>query len=307
MKELLIIGGGPAGIAAGVYAARKKINAAIVTDVFGGQSVVSADVRNFIGFTSISGLELAENMERQLRAQDEIEIIDGNRAISVEEKEIAFFAKTENGKIIEAKTLLITTGSKRRKLGVPGEEKYDGKGVAYCSTCDAPLFKDKRAAVVGGGNSGLESAVDLLPYASEIFIFESSDKIKGDAITLERLSKENKVSFLTRSEILEIRGNRFVSGIKYKDLKTGEEKEKELEGVFVEIGWIPNSDIVKNIVETNKYGEIIVDHKTQRSSHSRVWAAGDVADVLYKQNNISMGDAVKAVLNINEYLNSRKR
>ncbi len=301
MYELTIIGGGPAGVAAGVYAGRKKMKTAIVTDMFGGQSVVSNEIQNFIGYVAISGVELAGKMEEQLRAQ-EIDVMDGDRVARVEDKGDFLLITTEGGKSIESKFVLMTSGSARRKLGVPGEKEFDGKGVAYCATCDAPLFKDKRVIVVGGGNAGLESVVDLIPYASEIFLFEYKDTVKGDAVTLERIQKESKVKIFTHTQLLEIKGDTFVRSVKYKDIKTNEEKEMDVDGVFVEIGWIPNSRLVKELVSVNELGEIVVDHKTQKTSHPRIWAAGDVADVLYKQNNISMGDAVKAVLNIYEHL-----
>lgn len=301
MYELTIIGGGPAGVAAGVYAGRKKMKTAIVTDMFGGQSVVSNEIQNFIGYVAISGVELAGKMEEQLRAQ-EIDVMDGERVARIEDKGEFLLITTEGGKNIESKFVLITSGSARRKLGVPGEKEFDGKGVAYCATCDAPLFKDKRVVVVGGGNAGLESVVDLIPYASEIFLFEYKDAVKGDEVTLERIQKESKVKIFTHTQLVEIKGDTFVRSVKYKDTKTNEEKEMDVDGVFVEIGWIPNSGLVKELVSVNELGEIVVDHKTQKTSHPRIWAAGDVADVLYKQNNISMGDAVKAVLNIYEHL-----
>lgn len=301
MYELIIIGGGPAGIAAGVYAGRKKIKSAIIADMFGGQSIVSNEIQNFIGYKAISGIELAEKLEAQLRAQ-EIEVIDGDRVVAVEDKGDFFVIKTESGKILESKTILMAAGSKRRKLGVPGEKEFDGKGVAYCATCDAPLFKDKRVIVVGGGNAGLESVVDLIPYASEIFLFEYRDAVKGDPITVERVQKEPKVKIFTHTQLLEIKGDTLVRGVRYSDVKTNGEKEIATDGVFIEIGWTPNSDIMKGLVNINERGEITVDHQTQQTSHPRIWAAGDVVDVLYKQNNISMGDGTKAVLNIYDYL-----
>ncbi len=306
MYELAIIGGGPAGVAAGIYAARKKIKSVIITDMFGGQSVVSADIQNFIGYTTISGMELASKMESQLRAQDGIEIIDGDRVSSVVDNGEFFIVKTEAGKEFEAKTLFVASGSKRRKLDVSGEKEFDGKGVAYCATCDAPMFKDKRVAVVGGGNAALESVLDLLHYASEVSLFYRSS-VRGDAVTFEKLKQNPKVKLMPGTEIVKIMGEKMVTGMRYKIKETGEEKEIPLEGVFIEIGWLPNSDLVSGMVNINERKEIIVDHKTQKTSHARIWAAGDVSDVLYKQNNISMGDATKAVLSINEYINTVRK
>jgi len=310
MFDLIIIGGGPAGVSAGIYAGRKKIKSLLITDTFGGQSVASADIQNFIGIKSISGFELARQMEGHLRAQEGIEILEGDRVISIEEKSEGekkwFVIQTENGKIFESKTLLLAAGSKRRKLNIPGEKEFDGKGVAYCATCDAPMFKDKKVIVVGGGNAGLESALDLLEYASEVNIFEYKDALKGDLITIEKIQSNPKTKIFTQTQLLEITGDTLVRGVKYKTIKNGEEKTMDIDGVFIEIGWIPNSDLVQGLVEINGMKEVVVNHQTQQSSHPQIWAAGDIADVRYKQNNISIGDAIKAVLNIYEYLSKSK-
>lgn len=305
MYDIVIVGGGPAGVAAGVYAARKKIKSALIADSFGGQSLVSADVQNWIGTKSISGFELAKALEEHLRAQEDIEILDGDLITAVVKKDGFFEVKTREGKILETKTILVASGSRRKKLGVPGEKELDGRGVAYCSTCDAPVFKDKIVAVVGGGNAGLEAVLDLFPYASKIYLLEFTDTLKGDPLTQEKIKTNPKVEIVFNSKTLEILGDKFVNGLKYEDQKTKEVKELKLDGVFVEIGFIPNADFVKDLVELNKFGEIVVDHKTQATSCLGIWAAGDVSDVLYKQNNISAGDAIKAVLNIYEYLNKK--
>ncbi len=305
MYELIIVGGGPGGAAAGVYAARKKIKTVLITDNFGGQSLVSADVQNWIGTKSVSGFDLGKMLEEHLRAQEDMEITDGDLVKSVEEKNDGLLVKTENGAEFETKFLLLASGSRRRKLGVPGERELDGKGVAYCATCDAPIFKNKVVAVVGGGNSGVESVIDLLPYASKIFLFEYAEALKGDPITQAKIKDNPQVEIITMAETTRVLGEEKVTGLEYKDLKTGELKNLDVGGVFVEIGILPNSEIVKDLVKLNEYGEVIVDHKTQATSHPRIWAVGDVTDVLYKQNNISAGDAVKAVLNIDEILHKK--
>lgn len=305
MHDLVIIGGGPAGIAAGIYAARKKMKTVLITETFGGQSFVSADIQNWIGTKSVSGFDLAKMLEDHLRAQEGIEIKDGVLIGKVTKEGNFFKVTTNDDKEFETKTLLITSGSRRKKLNIPGEARLDGKGVAYCSTCDAPIFKDKRVAVVGGGNAGLEAVLDLIPYASEIYLLEYSDALKGDRITQEKIKNNPKVKIITMVKTLEVCGDNFVTSLKYEDRTTGVAKEMMLDGVFVEIGSIPNADMVKDLVETNKYGEIVVDHKTQKTSCEGIWAAGDVSDVIYKQNNISAGDAVKATLNIYDYLNKQ--
>ncbi len=301
--DLVVIGGGPAGVAAGVYAARKKMKVALVTEDFGGQSKVSADVQNWIGTKSVSGFDFSKMLEEHLRAQEDIEIVYPDLVEKVEKKNGGFRVVTKAGKKLETKTVLVTTGSARKKLNVPGEKELDGKGVSYCSTCDAPVFKGKVVAVIGGGNAGLEAVLDSLPYATKVYLLEYSDKLKGDAITQEKIKKEKKVKIFLNTKTMEIFGDKFVAGLKYEDRLSGEKKELKLDGVFIEIGAVPNVGFIKELVKTNEIGEIIVDHKTQQTSEPGIWAAGDASDVLYKQNNISAGDAVKAVLNISEHFN----
>ena len=306
MYELIIIGGGPGGVAAGVYAARKKIKTVLIADSFGGQSFTSADIQNWIGTKSISGYDLAQALESHLRAQEGIEIVGDDRAVAIAKNTSGNFeVKTEKGKTFETKFILLASGSRRRKLGIPGEKELDGKGVVYCATCDAPIFAGKDVAVVGGGNAGLEAVIDLFPFAARIYLLERGEQLKGDQVTQEKIKGNEKVQIITMAEMTEILGSEFVTGLKYKDAKDGSQKELAVGGVFVEIGAIPNSDFAKGLVELNPFGEVVVDHKTQQSSCKGIWAVGDVSDVRYKQNNISAGDAVKAVLNIDEILNKK--
>lgn len=308
MYDLTIIGGGPGGVAAGIYAARKKINTLILTDNFGGQSLVSSSIENWIGTKSVSGFDFGKMLEDHLRSEkDSIEIIDGDLATKISKSGEGFVIETEGGKKFESHAVLITSGSHHKKLNVPGEDRLNGKGVAYCATCDAPIFKDKVVAVIGGGNSALEACVDFFPYAKEIYLMVRSNMLKGDPITQDQVKTSSKVKIIYNAETQEILGDEFVSGLKYKDKISGEIKELPVQGVLVAIGAIPNSDLVKELVQLNEYGEIIVDHKTQKTSMEGIWAAGDVTDVLYKQNNISAGDAIKAVLNIYDYLNKNKK
>ncbi len=317
MYDLIIIGGGPGGVAAGVYAARKKIKTLLITDTFGGQSLVSNDIQNWIGTKSISGFDLAHSLEEHVRAQEGIEIADGELVSGVAKKDDVaggFTVTTNNGKVFDAKYILVTSGSRRKRLGVPGEDQFDGKGVVFCTTCDAPLFGGKTVVVVGGGNSALEGVLDLIPYASKIYLMVRSEILRGDTTTQEKVKTHPQVEILWNSAIEEIKGDKFVTGIRYKDMKANgggstlaasEAKDLALEGVFVEIGLIPNSDFVKDMVKLDPYGHIIVDHRTQATSRAGIWAAGDVSDVLYDQNNISVGDSIKAVLNIYDQLKKR--
>lgn len=305
MYDLIIVGGGPAGVGAGVYAGRKKIKTLLITDSFGGQSIVSLDIQNWIGEKSISGLDLAKKLEEHLKFQSNIDILEGDLVVEIKKNNSNFEVQTKGGKIFQTKYLLIATGSRRKKLNVPGEEKFNGRGVFYCAICDAPLMKNKPVAVIGGGNAGLEAVVDLLPHASFIYLLEFKDYISGDPVTLEKIKNQPKVQIITSAQTLEILGENFVTGLKYKDLKSGEIKELKVEGVFVEIGSVPNSEIVKNLVKLNNFGEIIVNPLNQKTSCEGIWAAGDVTNFPYKQNNIAVGDAIAAILNITEVLNSK--
>ena len=315
LYDIIIIGGGPAGAAAAIYSARKKLKTLLITDSFGGQSVVSADIQNWIGEPHISGFDLAQKLESHVRSfAGAVEIKMPERAVEIksvkcgEDRICDFEIKTDQGDIYESKTLILTQGARRKKLGVPGEEKFNGKGVAYCSTCDAPLFAGKKVAVVGGGNAGLEAVVDLFPYASEIYLFNRGDALKGDPVEQEKIKSNPKLKeIIFNAEILEILGDSFVSGIKYKNIKTDEKKVLPVEGVFVEIGSEPNSEIVKNLVDLDKWGQVIIDAKHATTSHPGIFAAGDITDDPYKQNNISVGDAVKAALAAYNYLLKREK
>ncbi|MBU1118775.1 FAD-dependent oxidoreductase [Patescibacteria group bacterium] len=302
MYDVIIIGGGPGGTAAGVYAARKKMNALLIASEFGGQSIVAGDIQNWIGEVSIAGTDLAKKLEEHVRAQEGLEIKMPEKVESVEKKEGGYIVKTDKGEY-ETKTVVVTSGARRRRLGVPGEEQFEGRGVVYCSTCDAPLFRDKTVVVVGGGNSGVEAAQDLIPYAKEIRLMEYGDALKADPVTVEQVKKSDKVKeIIFNAETKEVLGETLVSGIKYTDRESGEEKMLDVEGIFVEIGSVPNSEFVKGLVDLSDYGEIIVDHKTGETSAEGIFAAGDVTDAKYKQNNISAGDSIKAILSAHEYV-----
>jgi len=303
LYDLIILGGGPAGIAAGIYAARKKLKTLLIAESFGGQSVVAAQINNFIGFKSVSGIEMKNILEEHLRSHEEIEIKEGARVEKIEKKENNF-AISVNGEQFETKTVLVALGSSYRKLGIPGEKEFTGKGVFYCSTCDAPLMKNKTVIVVGGGNSGFYAVLDLLPHASKIYVLEYGDAFRADPIYIDKAKASGKVEFITMAKTLEIIGgseNGFVSAIKYKDRQNKEIKEIKTDGVFVAIGYAPNSGIVKDLVKMNEWGKIIIDHQTQKASLEGIRAAGDITDVLYGQINVAIGDAIKAVLNINDY------
>lgn len=306
MYELAIIGGGPAAVAAGVYAGRKQIKTVLITESFGGQSIVSNEIYNWVGTKAISGLKLAQDLEAHVREHG-IEVIDGDKVKEVEKIDGGppkgfFKITTAGGKTFEARTVLVASGSRRKRLGIPGEDRLDGRGVVFCSTCDAPLFKGKDVVIVGAGNAGLEAAIDSIPYANKITLLVRGEEMRGDPVTQEKVKNHPKITILFNAVAQEVLGDKTVTGLRILDKKTNETKELPVQGVFVEIGSVPNSDFVAALLERNQIGEIIVDHKTQASTCPGIWAAGDVSDVVYKQNNISAGDAVKALLNIYDFL-----
>ncbi|OGZ45833.1 MAG: hypothetical protein A3C84_03545 [Candidatus Ryanbacteria bacterium RIFCSPHIGHO2_02_FULL_48_12] len=306
MYDVVIIGGGPAAVGAGVYTARKKLKTLLITESFGGQSIVSADIQNWVGTKSIAGLDLAKVLEEHIRNYPEdVEVKTSELATKVSKRDDGFLVETNKGGSYETRTVIVASGASRRKLNIPGEHEFDGKGVAYCSICDAPLFGGRDVAVVGGGNAGLEAVVDLLPYAKHIFILEYSDKLKGDQVTQDKIKASGKVDVIYNTQTVRVEGDKFVTGMVYKDRTSGEERTLDVGGVFVEIGSVPNSGFVKDLVELNKMGEIVIDHKTSATSCEGIWAAGDVTDEMYKQNNISVGDAVKAALSVYNYLNKK--
>lgn len=307
MYDLIIIGGGPAGTAAAVYAARKKIKTLLITESFGGQSVVSDNIENWIGERSINGLELAKKFEAHVRAQEGIEIRMPERAAAVRQSAGGFEVVSENGETHHTKTILLVSGGRRRKLGISGEDTFSGKGVAYCATCDAPLFKNKIVAVVGSGNSALEAVIDLLPYTTHVYLLVRGLQLKGDATTQAEVRNSSKVTVLMSATTKEIMGDKFVKGLIYSDGITKEEKTIEVGGVFIEIGSVPNSEIIKDMAQVNEFGEIVVDHIHGTTSKAGIWASGDVTDGPYKQNNIAAGDAVKAVLSIYAYLMKQEK
>ena len=295
--ELIIIGAGPAGVSAGVYAARKQINTILITKEFGGQSIVSSEIFNWIGTPLISGFDLAKSFKSHLEEYNNksLKIIE-NIVISVSKENNYFKVTTDSGDIYTTDSLMIATGSNRRKLSVPGATKYDQKGLTYCASCDGPLFTGKDVAVIGGGNAGFESAAQLLAYAKSVTLLHRSEDYKADAITVKKVLSHPKMTAITNASTTEVFGENFVKGLKYTH--NGEEKTLNVEGVFVEIGLIPSTQIVEGLVDKDQLGRIKVDPYTQQSSNSMIWSSGDCTDVKFHQNNIAAGDAVKAIEHI---------
>lgn len=305
MYDLVIIGGGPAGVAAGVYASRKQLKTLFLSPDFGGQSIVSDGVENWIGEIKISGQDLAKKLQSHLEAYaGEYVDIKREKVDKIERDGNEFEIKTEN-ESYKSKAVLITTGSSRRKLEVPGADRLEHKGVTYCASCDGPIFSGKDVVVIGGGNSALESAAQLSAYANSVTLMHRRDEFRGDPITVEALQRDPKINFLLNVEPTEVLGEKFVSGLRYKEKESGEEKELKVEGIFVEIGSIPNSNLVEGIVDLDESNTIKVDPWNQRASVEGIWAAGDVTNGKYHQNNIATGDAIKALEDIYIWLKQK--
>lgn len=306
MYDLAIVGGGPAGVAAAIYAARKRLKTILITDDWGGQSNVSPDVQNWIGEVSISGTDLGKKMKAHVDsyAGEWLVIHAPHQVTGIEEKNGEFCMTMTDGKICSAKTLLIASGANRRKLEIPGAKEFDQKGLTYCASCDGPLFADQDVAVIGGGNAAFETAMQLLAYCKSVTLLARGD-FRADEVTVDRVLKNPKMKALKNVTLKAIEGDEFVSGVRYSDAEA-KEQLLPVRGVFVEIGLIPNTEWLGDIVKLNEIRQIIVDPRTQQTSHPRIWAAGDCTDGLYHQNNIAAGDAVKALEDIYFFVHGQK-
>ncbi|MCD8494847.1 MAG: FAD-dependent oxidoreductase [Candidatus Pacebacteria bacterium] len=305
MYDLAIIGGGPAGAAGAVYAARKQLKTVLITDEFGGQSKVSEEIYNWIGTKAISGQALADSLKDHVMEYEGeyLTIHERVRAQKVTKQDDGIFViALSNNETITAQTILVASGSRRRALDVPGADLYENKGVVYCASCDGPLFSGMDVVVIGGGNAGFESAAQLLAYTKSVTLLQRSDRFKADATTVEKVLAHPHMRAIKNAVPVRIDGEQFIKGITYRDTTTGQEITLDAQGVFVEIGQIPNTDFIADLVTCTEYGNIVIDPRTQRASVPGIWAAGDVTDGLYHQNNIAAGDAVKALEDIYLYI-----
>ena len=291
--DVAILGGGPAGCAAAVYAARKGITVALITESFGGQSIVSETIYNWIGTPEISGHDLAESLKNHVLYYPTITVISGERITKVSDEGTLTIETNKNK--YAAKTILYTLGSSRRKLTAKGADIFEHKGLTYCASCDGPLFSGMDVAVVGGGNAGFESALQLLSYCKSVTLFHKYDTFKADETTVAKALAHPKFKAVTSSTILEITGDNFVNGIVYNTATNPTPTTLLVSGIFAEVGGIPNTTPLQEIVDLTETGFVKVDPRTQKTSHAKIWAAGDCTDGLYHQNNIAAGDAVKAL------------
>lgn len=301
MYDLIIIGGGPAGTAAGIYAARQKINTLLITKTFGGQMArIAVKIENYPGFEKISGLELIKKFEKHLRKQKiKIEIDEVREIKKINEK---FIVITKSKNTFKSKAVIIASGGDPRPLEVKGEKEFIGRGVSYCCLCDGPMFSGKEVAVIGGGNAGFEAAIFLTNYAKKIYILETNPQVKAFAENQEKAEKTGKIEVITDIVLKEIKGKKFVESIIYQDKKRGKDAILPIEGVFVEIGSQPATSFVKDLVEFNERDEIKVDFETFQTKTPGLFAAGDVNLGKYKQIVTACGEGVKAALAAYDYL-----
>ncbi|MDB5188949.1 MAG: hypothetical protein JWM92_547 [Candidatus Nomurabacteria bacterium] len=296
--DLIIIGGAPAGVSAAVYAARKRLKTLVIAEEIGGQSAVSDTIYNWIGTPEISGGDLAKNLQSHLeyytKGDGMLTLSIGQRANTVTKSENGFVVTTDK-ESFTTKSVLVATGSRHRQLEVLGATAFEHKGIMYCATCDGPLFSGQPVAVIGGGNAALEAVLQLSAYASHVTLLHRSNEFRADAITIEKVRALPNVTLLTNVTLTEITGTEFVGGLTYKNNGSDAIESLPVNAVFVEIGQLPNTELVKDVVTLNEYQKIIVDPTNQRTSTLGIWAAGDCTNGLYHQNNIAAGDAVKAI------------
>ncbi|MCM8786697.1 MAG: FAD-dependent oxidoreductase [Candidatus Omnitrophica bacterium] len=298
--ESIIIGAGPAGITAAVYAARKKIDFLVITKDIGGQAALSGDIQNYTGYQFIAGPELVAKFEEHLRKFD-ISIKENEEVVELKKEDNLVLVKTKKD-IYTAKTAIVASGKRSKELNVAGEKEFKNRGLTYCATCDAPLFANKSVAVIGGGNSALDAVLQLIKITKEIYLINNTPSLGGDQIMKEKVEESKIVKIFNNTQVLEIVGDRFVRGIKIKKDKIIE--ELSVQGIFVEIGLIPNSEFIKD-VEKNEFGEIKVNCKNETSTQA-IFACGDVTDVPEKQIIVACGEGAKAALSAFRFLSQQR-
>lgn len=304
--DLIIVGGGPAGMTGGIYASRLGLKTLLITKEFGGQmarKVVA--IENYPGFKEISGLELIERMKEQLLKRE----IDTKLAevVGVKKSGEIFLVLTKNNETFKSKTLIIATGANPRSLSVPGEKEFLGRGVSYCPICDAPLFKDKVVAVIGGGNSGFETSIYLAKFAKEIYILEYGEEVRADKENQKKAKETGKIKVITQAAVKEIKGKKFVEGLVYQDRKSGKEIELPVSGIFIEIGLAPATSFIKDLVDFNQRGEISVEPETYQTKTPGLFAAGDCNIGKYKQIVTACGEGAKAALAAYDFLQGKQK
>ncbi len=307
MYELTIIGGGPAGVSAGVYASRKQLKTMFITKEWGGQSTVSTDIQNWIGTPSISGTKLAEDLRTHLEtyASQYVSIKSGSLVTTIVKNEGGFTVTLSSGETFETKTILVASGSQRRQLPAINADTFEHKGLTYCASCDGPIFAGQDVVVVGGGNAAFETAAQLLAYCKSVTLLQRGDTYRADPVTVEKVLAHPNMTGILNAQVTEVSGERFVKELTYLDTTTNTEQKLAATGIFVEIGMIPNTSYLNGIVELDPLNRVVIDPWTQKTNTPGIWAAGDCTNILYHQNNIAAGDAVRALEDIYVTLKTR--
>jgi NADH-dependent peroxiredoxin subunit F len=301
--DLIIVGAGPAGMTAGVYAARKKLKTLIISQDIGGQAAWSSDIENYLGFSMITGADLVKKFEHHLEQyKEDLQMrvsISGVKKVSKKGKN--FMIETGDGKKEECRAVIIAGGKNPRKLGVEGEDQFLNKGVSYCAWCDGPLFKGKDIAIIGGGNSALDTVLNVQKIVNQIYVINITPELTGDAVMIDKVTDMTKVRIMNNTEVVAIEGDKVVRSIRIKARDGGLEKDLPVSGVFIEIGFIPATAYLKDLVKLNKFDEIIID-KSNMTSQKGIFAAGDITDILEKQIITAAGEGAKAAISAAKYL-----
>jgi thioredoxin-disulfide reductase len=304
MYDTIIIGAGPAGLAAAIYCGRKKLNTAIITVDVGGQGNLTSHIENYPGAMPQSGMELMDKFRQQAESFGANFIF--SKVAKIEKKENHFIVKLADSNEHLTKTIILAHGKVPRKLNIPGEDQFYGKGVSTCATCDGPLFKNKIVAVIGGGNSALEAAIDLTSFAEKVYLIHRRQEFRGDEVTIEKVKSNPKIELILDTIPIEVKGEKFISSTILKNKITKEKRELKIDGLFLEIGYVVDSSMVKDLVEINDYNEIVID-SVGKTSCPGIFAAGDVTNMPYKQAIVAAGDGAKAALEVYSFLSGDKK
>ena len=298
--DITVIGAGPAAISAAVYSARKGLKTAMIGDLVGGQLLNTNDIENIIGIPLTDGFSFSQQLEKHL-SEYEVAFHKGHNVKEIKVVDNEKIVLVDDGQEFKTKTIIIATGGKWRKLGIPGENEYSGKGVHYCATCDGPFYRNKDVAIVGGGNSGVEAAIDLSNIVKKVFLVEYLDELKADNVLIEKLATLSNVEVMTSSSVKEVKGNQFAESLYIENRKNNEKSDLNVDGIFVEIGTVANTDFVSGLVKRNEKNEIIIDSNNMTSVDG-IFAAGDCTNTKFKQIIIAMGEGAKASLAAFEYI-----
>ena len=301
LYDVTVIGAGPAAVSAAIYSARKGLNVAMIGVKIGGQVLDTNEIENIIGTKSTTGAKFAESLEAHLK-DNEVAFKEGHVVKKIKEDGKNKVLVTDDGKSYKTKTIILATGAKPRALNIPGEAEYVGKGVHYCSTCDGPFYKGLNVAVVGGGNSGVEAALDMSGIANHVTLIEFMPELKADKVLQDKLTERDNIDVILNTATTSVQGSEFVESINYKNRNENEEKTLKVDGMFVEVGLAPSSELLKGIAELNRAGEVVINPENNSTSVKGIFAAGDVTNIKQKQIIIAMGEGAKAALGAFNYL-----